>query len=336
MSAQTCQVFEIVRGTAHDGPGVRTTVFIKGCPLHCLWCHNPEGISEVPEIGWDAGRCIRCLDCMAACPADALCESEQGLVRDRDVCRLCGACVEACPSRAMEFTAREWDMDRLVREVLKDRDYYSAFGGGVTVSGGEPLSRYEFVSAFFQRLRAYDIHTALDTCGMASKEALEAVLEHTDHVLFDLKVMDAALHRRYTKQSNNVILRSLLFVGEIVRKCQPKEKRQSARKKALWIRTPLIPGATATPENLSAIGAFVREHLADVTERWELCAFNNACFRKYQKLGLTWTFEGTPLMSSKDVDELRYAALSTGFAREKLVVSGLIAKARKEPQQASP
>ena len=330
MSAQTCHVFEIIRGTTHDGPGIRTTVFLKGCPLRCLWCHNPEGISREREIGWDASKCIRCLDCIAACPAGALSENEQGLIRDRDVCTLCGRCVEACPSHAMEFTAREWDMDSLVGEALKDRDYYSAFGGGVTVSGGEPLCQSEFVSAFFQRLRTCGVSTALDTCGMAPKEALDAVLKHTDYVLFDIKLMDAALHKRYTGQSNNLVLQNLISVGEAIRKSNSEKKSPSAQKITLRIRTPLIPGATATAENLCAIGAFIREHLADVTERWELCAFNNSCLSKYQKLGLKWAFENTPLMSQKDVDKLKKSALSTGFTREKLVVSGLIAKGRKK------
>ena len=315
----SCPVFDIARGSTHDGPGIRTTVFFKGCPLRCTWCQNPEGMSVEREVGWEATKCIRCLACVAACTASALSEGAEGLPRDRSVCTRCGACVEACPARAMEFTDREWTLDALLAEALKDREYYRASGGGVTVSGGEPLLRHGFVRAFFERLHAQAVHTTLDTCGLAPKAALAGVLAHTDHVLFDLKLMDPVLHEQFTGHSNRLILGNLLTVADMV--------RTSRGARRLWIRTPLIPGATATPDNVSRIGAFLCEHLADAVERWELCAFNNACLAKYQKLGLRWAFEGIPLMGRQAVEALRQSALSTGFDPQKMVVSGLTARA---------
>ena len=133
-------VIEISRGTTHDGPGLRTTVFLKGCPLRCLWCQNPEGMDAGQGVWWEARKCIGCLACVAACPSGALEAGEDGLHRDPATCEVCGACVEACPSQAMTFTGQRWSLEALMKEVLKDKDYYDAFGGGVTVSGVVPLS----------------------------------------------------------------------------------------------------------------------------------------------------------------------------------------------------
>lgn len=322
MSDLKCQVIEITRGTTHDGPGMRTTVFMKGCPLNCLWCQNPEGIKSGQDIWWEARKCIRCLSCIAACPSGALAEGETGIQRDRQKCTLCGECVEACPAQGLTYTAKEWQLEPLLREVLKDREYYTAFGGGVTVSGGEPLSQARFVAAFFQRLRETGVHTALDTCGFAPRQALEAVLPYADAVLFDIKVLDPHLHRQYTGQSNQVILDNLLYIADRAREANARQPGALR----LWIRTPLIPGATAVPENIAAISAFIHNNLAGAVERWELCAFNNACRAKYDKMGLVWAYEGVPLMDQDQIDEIRQAALAGGFAPDQLVISGLVAK----------
>jgi pyruvate formate lyase activating enzyme len=319
VTSQTCRTIEIIRGGSHDGPGLRTTVFLKGCSLNCRWCQNPEGIAFGQEVWWEARKCIGCKECVAACPAHALSADEGGLSLDRERCTQCGACVAACPARAMTFTGRDWSLDELLREVLKDRDYYRAFGGGVTVSGGEPLGQHACVAELFRRLREEKVHTALDTCGLASTEAFAAVLPHTDLVLFDIKLLDSDLHREFTGHGNERILANLQTVADHVR-------RKSGGPTALWIRTPLIPGATATAGNLTAIGRYIGEQLADVTQRWELCAFNGACNQKYEKLGQAWHYAGQPLMEQHAIATLREAALTGGFPREKLVVSGLVAK----------
>ena len=328
MSELTCQVIEITRGTTHDGPGMRTTVFMKGCPLNCQWCQNPEGIHAGQEVWWEERKCIHCLECIQTCTAGAVYEDEHGLQRDREKCTLCGECIEDCPSQARTFTGQEWTLDKLVAEVLKDKDYYAAFGGGVTVSGGEPLNQYKFVAEFFKRLHEYGIHTALDTCGLASREAVRAVLPHSDAILFDIKLMDAALHKQYTGQSNEIILGNLLWIAEAIRTAQQEQRREGKPEKKLWIRTPLIPETTALPENITAISQFIQDNLGDVTERWELCAFNPACVSKYQKLGIPWAYEGTPLMGQRMIDAMKVAALSTGLPARQLVVSGLVAKER--------
>ncbi len=315
---QRCLLIDIIRGTTHDGPGLRTTVFFKGCPLNCLWCQNPEGIEAGQEIWWEGRKCIHCLGCKGACPVGAVVEDDSGLHLDRARCTLCGACVEACPSRAMSYAGREWTLDPLVAEALKDKDYYEAFGGGVTVSGGEPLRQQGFATEFLRRLKGKGVHTALDTCGLAPREALQRIMPYTDHVLYDIKILDAGLHRLYTGHSNALILDNLLFVAGYIRGADREIK--------LWIRTPLIPDTTATQENIAAIGRFIRDNLLDVVERWELCAFNSACKRKYEKMGRRWRYEGYSLMGQSTMDRLRATALSAGIPSERLVVSGLVAK----------
>lgn len=318
MGELTVRVFEISRGTTHDGPGMRTTVFLKGCPLSCTWCQNPEGMTLEPEVWWESRKCIRCLACLAACPTRAVFEDQTGLRRESRKCKKCGACVDECPSRAMSFTSHEWKLTALVKEALKDRDYYQAFGGGVTVSGGEPLCQFERVAEFFKQLHEAGVHTALDTSGLAPAAAFAAVLPHTDHVLFDIKLLDPALHRTYTGHSNETILSNLMALADHIRNVNRGMK--------LWIRTPLIPGVTATPGNIVAISQFIRAHLQDVTERWELCAFNSACKSKYEKMGLPWVYAEKPLMPQQEIDAIKKAALSSGIPAGLVLVSGLIAK----------
>jgi pyruvate formate lyase activating enzyme len=310
------------RGTTHDGPGMRTTVFLKGCPLNCLWCQNPEGIQSRQGIWWEERKCIRCLACLETCPNGAVFEDESGLHRDSSKCTVCGECVEECPAKASVFTSQEWTIDALLAEVLKDKDYFTAFGGGVTVSGGEPLRQYRFVAKFFEQLKELGIHTALDTCGLASREAFESVLPYTDIVLFDIKLLDSDLHKQFTGQPNEIILDNLLWVADYIRSVNASRNEEMK----LWIRTPLIPDTTATVENLTAISGYIGDHLTDVVERWELCTFNPACISKYKKMGLPWAYENSSLMDQEVVNAMKSAALSTGIAGEKLVISGLIAK----------
>ena len=234
---------------------------------------------------------------------------------DRSVCISCGKCAGACPAAAMVWQGQEYDLETLLKEVLRDRAFYDQFGGGVTCSGGEPLLQAEFVEAFFRRLRDEHVNTALDTCGCAPRENLEGLLPVTDHILYDIKIFDSEAHKAFTGQPNERILDNLLFAADFMRSADHPMK--------MWIRTPLIYGATATEENIREIGRFLRENLSDVVERWELPAFNGVCVSKYEKLEQKWHYDGMGAMSETVISPLRTAAMET-FPAEKVLVSGMI------------
>jgi len=312
------RILHLQRLSTEDGPGIRTTVFFKGCPLHCAWCHNPESISPRPEVQWLEARCIGCHTCLNACPIGALEAGPEGIRIDRGRCSGCGICAEACPGGALELLGRTVTVDGLAAELLKDRAYYQASGGGVTASGGEPAMQPAFVAALFEHLQAAGVATALDTCGLASPQALARILPYVDLVLFDLKEIDAARHRAFTGQDNEDILRALLYVGDRVQ----DRAAGGAPSPRLWIRTPLIPGATASRENLEALGAWLAAHLDGLVERWELCAFNNLCRDKYRRLGMEWQFATAPLLTSGELSRWAEVARRSGVQPDTVVASG--------------
>lgn len=294
------RILHIQRLSTEDGPGIRTTVFFKGCPLHCVWCHNPESISINLQTQWFAVRCIGCQTCVEVCPKSCISISEAGLILDRQACDVCGECVEACPSGAREMLGRTMTVDELVAELLKDRAFYEKSGGGVTLSGGEPTLQPDFAEAVLFTLKENGIATALDTCGLTSARILERLLPYTDLVLYDLKILDPNLHCQYTGVNNQSILENLAYIHTYI-KNQPQNIE-------LWIRTPLIPGATDSDENLTAIGKYLSNNLSESIQRWELCAFNNLCRDQYTRLGLEWRYANTPLMSPGEIQHCERVA----------------------------
>lgn len=306
-------ILHLQRLSTEDGPGIRTTVFFKGCPLHCAWCHNPESIPLGHQVQWLAARCIGCLTCLSACPQGALRRNHDGLLRDRGRCQVCGECVEACPANAQELLGREVSPAELTAELLKDRAYYQKSGGGVTLSGGEPTLQPHFALALLESLQAQGIPTALDTCGLTSRENLEQLAGLSDLILFDLKQMDSQAHLQSTGVGNERILANLEWLGGWL--ADHPEKR-------LWIRTPLIPGATLNEENIRGIGAWLAQHVPGQVERWELCAFNNLCRDKYTRLGLEWQFASTPLLSREEMAQAGDWARASGFEPARVFVTG--------------
>jgi pyruvate formate lyase activating enzyme len=314
------RMLEIQRMSTEDGPGIRTTVFLKGCTLHCSWCHNPESISPKPQLQWIASNCMGCQLCVAACPNKTLSYVDNKIVIDRNLCEACGICVEECPTGALEIMGQEVTVDEVVQEVLKDKAYFEKSGGGITVSGGEPTMQADFTAVFLKRMKDNDIHTALDTCGLAPPTAYEKVLPYTDLLLYDLKEINSNKHREFTGSPNEKILNNLLTISEWMKiHGKPEE---------LWIRTPIIPDATDTEENISGIGKFLAENNIH-PDRWELCAFNNLCNDKYLRLGIQWQFEKYNLLEKEKLDRLVKVAQDTGVDKSKVLWTGS-AKTKEE------
>ena len=310
----TVTVLNIQRMSTEDGPGLRTTVFLKGCSLQCAWCHNPEAMCREPQVVWHRQRCIGAHLCDGVCPEDALSREGSRVCIDFARCTACGKCVEQCPTGAFELLGTAWELAALVAEVARDRSYYEASGGGVTVSGGEPALHPRFVSAFFEHCRAIGLRTALDTAGLVATGALLELARRADLVLYDLKEIDADKHACFTGQPNDKILANLRTLAELM--------RAEGTPRALWIRTPLIPGATFSDDNLTGIGRFIAEHLADVVGRWELCAFNNLAVDKYERLGLQWAFAGVPPLSEADLRHAEDVARRSGVDPAIVVATG--------------
>ena len=309
-------IFDTHRGTSHDGEGLRTTFFFQGCPLRCGWCHNPEGIPPKPYIKWEGRKCIGCHSCVTVCPEKSLGFTETGLAIDRIRCTRCGICTKRCPSRALQISARAWTVDELVSYALKDKHFYDAFKGGVTFSGGEAALQVPFILEATERLHNEGINVALDTSGYCTPELFESVFLSFNYILFDLKIADKDLHKKFTGAENNTILKNLT--------CIAQKKRNSEYIGAVWIRTPIIPGATDSEENILSIAEIIKSY-GDVISRWELCAFNNLCKDKYRNLGLDWEYRETDLLSSTQMQRLFHLAKKALGDEVPVVSTGLTA-----------
>ncbi|MBP5273062.1 MAG: glycyl-radical enzyme activating protein [Clostridia bacterium] len=290
------KVLDIQRMSTEDGPGLRTTVFVKGCPLACTWCHNPESIEPRSHVEWKGVLCIGCGICATACPQHGITFDEAG-VHTADFCNACGNCTRECPTQALELKGVNYTVDDLYTVVIKDRAFWGK-DGGLTLSGGEITLQWQDAVAMFQKCKEDGVHTALDTCGFCQREALEALLPCTDIFLYDLKLFDDAEHRKYTGQSNKLIFDNFEWLVEACRETGTR----------IWVRTPIIPGATDTDENIKNLAGVVRDRV----ERWELCAFNNLCLDKYDRLGKEWDFKGKGLIAKERMEELTAIAQANG------------------------
>ncbi len=265
-------VFDIRRFSIHDGPGIRTTVFFKGCPLACAWCHNPEGIGREPVLVYRANRCLRCGDCLAACPQGAIALRDGAVHTDRERCVHCGACADACYAEARELAGRRMTVEQVLAEVERDAVFYDESGGGVTFSGGEPLLQPDFLEALARDCRARGLHTALDTCGLAPWEVLDRVREHIRLFLYDVKLIDAERHCRYTGVSSALILENL--------------RRLAGLGQRIVLRLPLVPGVNDDEANIRATGALAVElGIAEV----DLLPYHRAGMEKYERLAMEYT-----------------------------------------------
>ena len=315
------RLLEIQRMSTEDGPGIRTTVFLKGCSLRCQWCHNPESISFKPQLQWLKSNCIGCRSCVSICPNQALSLIEDEIIIDRNSCEAIGVCTEDCPSGALQLMGNNVPVEEVVKEALKDKSFFEKSGGGVTLSGGEPMMQHDFALAFFKKMKENGIHTALDTCGSGKFEAYEEILPYTDLILYDIKEIDPEKHRQFIGSTNEKVLENLkLISGWMKINRMPKE---------LWIRTPVIPDATGTEENLIGIGKFISENSLHPT-RWELCAFNNLCKDKYSRLGIQWLFEKQDLITAEKMEYFLETAKNSGVDRQIVLSTGRVKSKEKD------
>jgi pyruvate formate lyase activating enzyme len=261
-------IIDIKRFTLHDGYGIRSTVFVKGCGLHCAWCHNPEGIEDSIGLWYLPRQCIHCRACLGSCPAEALSADDDGdpFIRiDRRRCTKCGRCVDACPTTALSFDGQRLSSKAAADILLRDLQFYRQSGGGITISGGDPLIQHHFAEEILKQCRTAGVHTAIETCLQGPWEILEAFLPITDLFIVDLKLADRRLHREYTGHDN-----------ELIRK---NYQRLAALGRDMLTRIPLIPRVTATPDNVRAIARFVQG--CNPGGRVELINFNPLAENKY-------------------------------------------------------
>lgn len=231
------------RFAIHDGPGIRTTIFLKGCPLNCLWCHNPEGKRKELEFIWWKGKCISCRDCQNRCPKNAISFPDDSLNVDKTECELCGACADACHSQALKLVGQDMTVIQVMKEITKDSIFYDESGGGVTFSGGEPLMQPLFLDELLRAAKQSGIHTAVDTCGYVDSGILSAISRHVDLFLYDVKIIDDESHVKYTGVSNKLILHNLNKL------CQEGRR--------IVIRFVLIPTVNDSIEDLMELAKFV-------------------------------------------------------------------------------
>lgn len=263
-------IFDIKRYSINDGPGIRATIFFKGCPLNCLWCHNPESISPKVQKLFTASKCIGCGECCRVCPVQACVLTANGIVTDEDLCTLCGKCAEVCPTLATEMSGKVRSVSEIVDIVEKERPFFDESGGGVTLSGGEPLLYPDFVVELLKACGDRQIHRAIDTSGYVKTETLVRVAEHAELFLYDLKMVDAEKHKRYTGVDNALILENLQVLSEAGADIQ--------------IRVPLIGGVNDDEESVRQSAAFVAG-LAGKKKEVSLLPFHDVARGKDEKLG---------------------------------------------------
>ena len=273
MSLQA-EIFAVKRFAVHDGDGIRTTVFFKGCPLRCVWCHNPEGLLRGRQLSFLADKCIGCGECAAVCPKKAhrLDPGTKTHILDRALCESCGACAEACLGEALTLYGETVTVDGLLPRLLEDKDFYESSGGGVTLSGGECLIQAEFCAELLRALKEEGIGTAVDTCGFVSRNALDAVLPYTDIFLYDIKAFDEDVHIRCTGQSNRVILENLRYLDRVGAETE--------------IRMPYVPGYN--DGELESIADFLSG--LSCVQKMRILPYHNYSGSKYASLAMSADF----------------------------------------------
>lgn len=276
------KIFEIKRFAVHDGDGIRTTVFLKGCPLKCVWCHNPEGIEFKPQLAYYEDKCIGCGVCCNVCPENAHIMKDGIHIFDREKCIGCGNCSEECLGNALTFYGKEMSIDEIYEIVSEDREFYESSGGGVTLSGGECLMQADFCAELLKKFKENDISTAVDTCGFVPRESIDKVIPYADVFLYDFKAFDEDVHIKCTGQSNKIILENLKYID--------------SKDKKIEIRIPYVPNFNS--DQIEKIGEFL-SGLKNVT-KVRVLPYHNFAGSKYNSLEMENTLPKV-LPDSKEI-----------------------------------
>lgn len=297
-------ITNIQKFSIHDGDGIRTSVFFKGCPLKCEWCHNPETQRYEREMQFDPGKCTGCGACVKACPSQALTMKDGRPVLDKEACTLCGRCENYCPAGIREIVGREYTVKELVKELMKDQIFYEDSGGGVTLSGGEVMTMdMDYILAVARELKRQDITLTIDTCGYVQYERLQALLPYVNTFLYDVKVMDPELHKKYIGADNKLILENLVRLA-----------RDGAR---IYIRIPTIKEVNGNEKNMRETIAFLKEH--DIhPAQVNLLPYHDTGSGKYPKLDMEYKGKDLHAPDKAEMEELKKLFIDAGFQNTKI------------------
>lgn len=286
---QSGMIFDIRRYSINDGPGIRVTVFFKGCPLHCAWCHNPESISSKVQKMYSRDKCILCGACVEVCPEQACSMTSEGIVTDRQRCTGCGRCADICPTKATEMSGRTVTVEEVVELVEKERIFFDQSGGGVTFSGGEPLQQPEFLLTLLREFGARSIHRTVDTSGFTKTETLLEIAQHTDHFLYDIKMMDPELHRQWTGVGNDRILKNL--------------EELAATGASINVRIPLIKGVNDDADNINQTASFIAM-LPGEKKVVNILPYHNIMVSKHLRLGSVFNAQTASEPSVEELEDI--------------------------------
>ncbi|WP_092223066.1 glycyl-radical enzyme activating protein [Desulforhopalus singaporensis] len=292
-------IFDIKRYSINDGPGIRVTVFFKGCPLNCAWCHNPESISTNVQKMYNRDKCMGCGGCVQFCPEQVCERTPEGIVTRRDRCSGCGRCADICPTRATEMSGRAATVEEIVEAVEKERIFFDQSGGGVTFSGGEPLLQPEFLISLLREFGSRSIHRAVDTTGFARTETLLEVAKHTDHFLYDIKLMDSTKHKKWTGVDNKKILNNLKALAETGA--------------SINIRVPLVKGVNDDIPNISRTASFVAA-LPGEKKKVNVLPYHNIMIAKHRKLGSSFSAQEMAEPTAEELENIINIFTEQGLA----------------------